>query len=358
MSQETLRAAIIGTGKMSRGHARGYESAAGTELVACADVNEAAGNRFASEFGISRTYADAREMLEQEKPDLVSICTWPPLHAELTVLACEAGARAVLCEKPMAVDLAAADRMLAAANAHGTLLCINHQRRFRPRYVHAKRYLEAGSIGDVTHVTAICRGDLLTDGTHLIDMTRFLLGDPSIEWVFGSIDLTRRQNVDVVNGMGFAEWLKSGTRYGHHVEGGSLAVLHFQNGVHANLEVGSIALPGYQKFIVNGTNGRIEISGDRPEPSEAELRICPFSGQPFIPDLEPDRSMQANVEEIVACLQTGQTHRLAGISGRATLEAIMAIFASSLERRLIKIPYTRTDSPFEDALAKGLISLA
>src|SRR5579885_3007783 len=258
MPSETLRAAVIGTGKMSRGHARGYQGAAGVELVACADVSEAARSQFASEFGVDRTSAHAREMLEQEKPDIVSVCTWPPLHAELTVLACEAGVRAVLCEKPMAVHLADADQMLAAAKANGTLLCINHQRRFRPRYVHAKRYLDAGAIGRISQVTSICRGDLLTDGTHLIDMTRFLLGDPPIEWVFGGIDLTRRQNVDVVNGMGFAEWLTAGTRYGHHVEGGALAILHFQNGVRANLEIGSIARPGYQKFVVNGTDGRIE----------------------------------------------------------------------------------------------------
>src|SRR5262249_56959247 len=97
---------------------------------------------------------------------------------------CQAGARAVLCEKPMAVHLADADRMIQAARAHGTLLCVNHQRRFTPRYVAAKELIDAGAIGLVTHVSAICGGDLLTDGTHLIDLTRYLVGELPTAWEF------------------------------------------------------------------------------------------------------------------------------------------------------------------------------
>src|SRR5262245_27109106 len=103
----------------------------------------------------------------------------------------------------MAVDLADADRMLEAARANRTLLCVSRRRRFRPRDARARELIGAGAIGLVTSVSAICGGDLLTDGTHLIDLTRFLLGDARPEWVFGGIERTRRQNVDTVRGMGF-----------------------------------------------------------------------------------------------------------------------------------------------------------
>src|SRR3990170_4936680 len=97
------RAAVIGTGKMSRGHAHAYVTDERVDLVAASDIFEPARTAFASEFNVPTTYADAAEMLATERPDIVSICTWPPLHAELTELAFTNGVKAVWCEKPMAV---------------------------------------------------------------------------------------------------------------------------------------------------------------------------------------------------------------------------------------------------------------
>jgi predicted dehydrogenase len=348
-----LRAAIIGCGKISRPHARAYREVEATELVAAADISQPAREAFAAELGLERVYADAAEMLSKEKPDIVSVCTWPPHHADLTVAACRAGVRAVLCEKPIAVHLADADRMIEAARASGTLLCVNHQRRFTPRYLAAREYIDAGAIGLVRHVTGICGGDLLTDGTHLIDLTRYLLGDLPIEWVFGGLERTKRQKVDAVRGMGFAEWYTTGKRYGHHVEGGTLALLQFQGGVRANLEIGNLARPAYQKFVVEGADGRVEISGDRWSPGEPELRLLQAHGGLTVPKLGPNRAMAANVEAIVDALESGATHTLRADSARATLEAIMAIYQSALDRRRVDLPFERPDSPFEAAVESG-----
>jgi predicted dehydrogenase len=353
-----LRAAIIGCGKISRPHARAYREVGATELVAAADVSQVAREGFAAELGLERTYADAAEMLAEEKPDVVSVCTWPPYHADLTIAACRAGARAVLCEKPIAVHLADADRMIEAGRASGTLLCVNHQRRFTPRYVVAKERIDAGAIGLVTHVSGICGGDLLTDGTHLIDLTRYLVGELPIEWVYGGLERTKRQNVDAVRGMGFAEWYATGKRYGHHVEGGALAVIQFQGGVRASLEVGNLARPAYQKFVVDGTDGRIEISGDRRVPGEPELRVFRGQGGVSVPELGPNRAMAANVEAIVEALESGRPHTLRAESARATLEAIVAIYASALDRRRVELPFERSDSPFEAAVESGAFTYA
>jgi len=353
-----LRAAIIGCGKISRPHARAYQEVAETDLVAAADPSGEARERFQAEFGVPRVYADAGEMLRAEKLDVVSVCTWPPYHADLTILACQAGVRAVLCEKPMAVHLADADRMLEAARANRTLLCINHQRRFTPRYARAREYLNAGAIGLVTSVNAICGGDLLTDGTHLIDLTRFLLGDARPEWVFGGIERTRRQKVDTVRGMGFAEWYTTGKRYGHHVEGGTLAVLQFAGGVRATLEIGNVSRPAYQKFVVAGTDGYVEISGDRPAPGEPELRVLSGRQGVVVPELGPNRAMAANVEAIARSLRTGAPHTLDGESARATLETITAIYSSALDRRTIQLPHDCPQSPFEAAVESGELTYA
>ncbi|HEV8638100.1 MAG TPA: Gfo/Idh/MocA family oxidoreductase [Chloroflexota bacterium] len=353
-----LRAAIIGCGKISRPHARAYRDVDATELVAAADISQPARDTFAAEFGLERTYADAEELLSREKPDLVSICTWPPYHADLTIAACDAGARAVLCEKPIAVHLADADRMIETARARGTLLCINHQRRFTPRYVAAREYIDAGAIGLVTHVAAICGGDLLTDGTHLIDLTRYLVGELPIEWVFGGLERTKRRNVDPVRGMGFAEWYTTGKRYGHHVEGGALALIQFQGGVRASLEIGNVARPAYQKFVVDGLDGRVEVSGDRRIPGEPELRILQAQGGATVPKLGPNRAMAANVEAIVGSLESGAPHTLGAESARATLEAIVAIYESALDRRRVDLPFERPDSPLEAAVDSGVFTYA
>jgi predicted dehydrogenase len=94
---------------MAHGHARAYLDDPRTDLVACADIFEEAANGFASEFGIPATYTSYQEMLETEKPNVVSICTHHPLHAPMTIdTATIAAPKAILCEKPIALDLGSA----------------------------------------------------------------------------------------------------------------------------------------------------------------------------------------------------------------------------------------------------------
>jgi predicted dehydrogenase len=97
------RAAIIGCGRMAHAHARGYLAQPDVTLVACADPLLEARQRFAAEFTIPRTYSSLEELLEADAPDILSICTPHPLHAPLTIAAAQAGARAILCEKPLAL---------------------------------------------------------------------------------------------------------------------------------------------------------------------------------------------------------------------------------------------------------------
>jgi len=356
VSDRTYRAAIIGTGGISRPHARAYQAIPNVELVAAADISPTALEGFGKEFGVQRLYASATEMLAKEKPEVVSVCTWPPHHVEPTLQACAAGVRAVLCEKPMAVDLAGADRMLHAAREAGVLLCINHQRRFASRYATAHALIDAGTIGAITQITGICAGDALTDGTHLIDLVRFLNSDRPIKSVFGSIEMSFRGEVNQRT-PGMREFNDQRTRYGHHVETGSLALLQFTNGVRAHLEMGSLSRGGYQRIFVDGTEGRIEISGDRPLEGEAELRFRRQTGGWEIPALAEVDPFRRNVESILDVLENGGTHLLAADSARATLEAIMAIYESARVRKIVALPLDRRDSPLEAMISSGEIPL-
>ena len=92
---------------MAHGHARAYLDDPRTDLVACADIFADGGRLgFGTEFGIPQRFTDFGEMLDAIKPDVVSICTHHQLHAPMTIeTANRAHPKAILCEKPIALDL-------------------------------------------------------------------------------------------------------------------------------------------------------------------------------------------------------------------------------------------------------------
>src|SRR5437667_12046850 len=148
------RVGIIAGGLIAQGATlRAYRQIPSVEVVAVADVAEEVRRKWTGELGVPHAYATAEEMLAQQRPDVVSICTWPPLRPEMVELACAHGVKAILCEKPMAVDLAGCDRMIEAAERSGTVLIVGHQRRFHTRYVKARELIDSGAIGDVVQVT-------------------------------------------------------------------------------------------------------------------------------------------------------------------------------------------------------------
>lgn len=352
-----LRAAVIGCGKMSRGHAQAYMAAEGVELVAGADVSDGARAAFGHECGVDRMYADAHLMLEREKPDLVSICTWPPLHAELVEASFAAGVKGVWTEKPMSVHLSEADRMVHAAAAAGGVLIVNHQRRYVDSYMQARALIGEGAIGELTLITGICGGDALTDGTHLVDMTRFLNDDAPVTSVFGAIDMTPKGDVSP-DGMGTIEFNQTRMRYGHHVESGSSAIVFFENGVRGHLEMGNLAREGYQRFSVDGTDGRIELSGDQPFADGSRIRIQRHAGAiESLPPSTMQGAMERALSDLLTTIETGAEHTLGGESGRMDLEIVSAIHESARQRRIIPLPLEVRESPLEAMLTAGEIQL-
>ena len=117
-------------------------------LVATADVREENAARAAREFGAQAHYTDYRQLLARADIAIVVVCTPELLHREQVVAAAEAG-KHILCEKPMADSLAAADAMLDAAARAGVKLLVGHSRRFTPRYRAVRAAIDRGAIGAV-----------------------------------------------------------------------------------------------------------------------------------------------------------------------------------------------------------------
>jgi predicted dehydrogenase len=358
------RAAIAGCGRIATAHARSYTADPRVELVACADIDNDAACRLASEFGIPEQYRNYQEMLERERPDLVSICTHHQLHAPMTVETARlARPKAILCEKPIALDLRSADEMIATCRASGTLLLVGHQRRFGRQYVAAREAVANGSIGEVITVEAFGHphSSLLVDSTHTVDLVRFFLGDPRGEWVIGQIDAREHRSA-----------------WGQQIEDCALAWIGLEGGVHLLLGTGSVAQNGaadriqfsprpiggrtYHRIVLHGSTGRLEINGDGPNDGEALVRIhrgpdveVLFSAADY--DRDPTFSAcDLEVAAMVDCLeQPGLRHPLEAQSARDTLEILLAVYESSRRRQLIRLPLDIDDNPLISMLDAGIV---
>src|SRR5258708_27627876 len=115
-------------------------------LVAVADIDEGRAAAFKAKYAIPTYYTDPRQLLEQEKPDLVLIATPPATHADLSIASLEADAF-VLCEKPLCRSLAEFDRITAAEERTGRYITTIFQWRFFSAAQHFEEILVPGELG-------------------------------------------------------------------------------------------------------------------------------------------------------------------------------------------------------------------
>ena len=143
MSQ-AIRIGIVGAGGVaSWGHIPGYKAQKDAEIVAICDVIPGQAAKLAEENGIPHAYTSYAEMFASEKLDAISVCTPNVSHKEISVAALNAGMH-VLCEKPMAMNLAEGKEMVAAAKKAGKVLQIGLHWRFTSEGQTLKRFIEAG----------------------------------------------------------------------------------------------------------------------------------------------------------------------------------------------------------------------
>ena len=119
-------------------HAPCYKSFDEVEMVAVCDLIEEKCKEFCRRWDVPRYYLDYREMIEKQRPDVVSIATAAGLHAEMAVFAMEHGARGVYCEKAMCCSLAEADAIVDCVRRHGVKFMLGAQRRHHPHFRQAR----------------------------------------------------------------------------------------------------------------------------------------------------------------------------------------------------------------------------
>jgi len=169
---EKFRAGIIGTGFGAKVHAPMMDHHEGFEVVAVSSVSRGNVEEARKASGIENIYTDWRQMLEQEKLDLVVVASAVYLHKEMVAAAYEKGVH-VVCEKPMALDVAETEKMMAERDKAGRLGLINHEFRFLPARTKVKEIMENGKLGEILHVRYQCS---FASYTGLISKPRGWLG--------------------------------------------------------------------------------------------------------------------------------------------------------------------------------------
>ena len=354
--------AVIGTGDpeadgyaMAYRHAQAYERLDDCTLLACADIVRENAVAFAREFEIDEAglYEDYTTMLGQVEPDLVSVCTPTPTHADIVVECAESGVvEAIHCEKPMGATWKECREMVSACERQGVQLTFNHQRRFGAPYRNAKSMLEDGRIGDLRRIE-VGGQDLYDYGTHLLDMCGYLTDQTPIEWVLGQVD---HRNPDEL--------------YGLYRERQGLARWRYESGVDGFASTGEAGIVGCELRIV-GEDGTIEVGPNDGPPlrvrddesgwnrvDTGRDGIWRSDPHPFDRLLErvpvgPDRLLSEPtyvdraIEDVVDALAEGRRPELAAEHALQSTEIIFACWESARRGGRVELPLDIDDNPLD-----------
>ena len=203
MKNPTYRVAIIGTGRMGGlmedenplpnqfskpySHFAAYSYIEQTEVVAVANRGAARMKRFSERWGVDNCYLDYREMIEKEKPDIVSVTTPSYARAEPLIFAAEHGVRGIYSEKGLCASLEEADRVAAACRANNVAFNWGAMRRNHVCFQWLRDSISRGDIGEPRYALMYHLTDLIKHHPHTLDLVAMLLGDPKPVWVEGRL---------------------------------------------------------------------------------------------------------------------------------------------------------------------------
>ncbi len=340
------RYGVIGTGRpwksegatgfgMAHMHYPSFQATGRIELVAIADIRDDNAQLFLEKYDSpAKHYRDYHEMLAQEKLDVVSVCTWPHLHADMAVAAAEAGVRVIHCEKPMATTWGDCKRMKAAADAHGAKLSFGHQRRHINLFQAVRQAARDGEIGDLVLIEAQV-GDMFDWGTHWLDMMFFYNEDTPAEWVIGQIDSREERRA-----------------FGAFTENQGVCHFKWRNGVRGVMFSGYEASIGCTHRLI-GTEGVLEVL------SERKMRLKGKGDAAWreveVPQGDLNETWLSARDIIRQLDEPGHMSLLSVNHAIQHTEVIFSTYESSRRRGRVDLPLTQDDSALLAMLEAGEI---
>lgn len=342
-----MRYAVIGCGRISPNHiAAALEN--GLEIVALCDIVESAAKEKAERFGLEgvRIYTDYCEMLENEGPELVAICTESGKHGTIALDCLEYGVHLII-EKPIALSLNEADRIIEKSKEKNLKVCACHQNRFNKSIQKLRSAIEQNKFGKLFHGTAHIRwnrgeeyyrqapwrgtweqdgGALMNQCIHNIDLLRWMMGGRIVEVV----GMTDNLNHDYLE----AEDL-------------GMAMVRFENGSYGIIEgTTNVYLQNLEETLyLFGEKGTVKVGGksvniieewrfaDDEEDSEEVKRN--FSEDP--PNVY-GFGHRPLYEDVILAIREDRAPYVTAQDGRDALELVLAIYLSSKNRMSISLP--------------------
>jgi len=298
-----------------------------TELVALMDINPDVVNGLAAELSIPGlgVYTDRKKMFENEDMDIIAVCTWQSVRAEITIDAAEnTNVVGIFGEKPMCAGLGEADDMIAACEKKGIKLAIGHQRRFSSINTEARRLIQEGAIGKPQAMLRRDGEGLLNRGTHEIDEMMYILGDPKPLWVIGQVS-------------------RKTDRWERRVlcEDLCMGLICFEGGIRGVYE-SDLPEPGLEGDVVYGTDGILKRG---PEKGTLLLLNNKESDWQVI---RPRASETDQHREFIDWLDGKiEMHRNSGYQARLTMEIMMAIYESLRIRDVVVLPLKTRENPLD-----------
>jgi UDP-N-acetyl-2-amino-2-deoxyglucuronate dehydrogenase len=356
------RTAIIACGTIARVHARAWLGVAGrpVALAALADTHPDARREFGDFFDIpeAKRYTDFRVMLDAERPDFVDVCSWHQQHAEMVIAAAARQPKAILCQKPMAVDLGEADAMLTACERNGVKLVIAFQRPHHATWLAARDLIRNGAIGTVRQIQMDDGGNLLNTNSHNIRLALFLMDEPAVEWVVGAVERTT-----------------DGVERGLPAEDACLGLVGCANGATMLIQ-GNLVRGLGQGCRVIGSEGVMELSTTHPPddqvPSDAPMYMPEGPSARYNTEIGTVRYFSAatsgwvsveapwhdawahQCQEAIDWVERRVVSPISSAErGRAVQEIMMALFESARKKQRIYLPLKTRVNPLQLMVERG-----
>ncbi len=344
-----MKYALIGCGRIATNH---IKAATNNKLciVGVCDVVSEKMDEILQEHNLSddnniKKYEDYKDMIKNEKPELVSIATESGNHAEIALYCIEHDVNLII-EKPMAMSIEDANKIIALSDKKGVKVSACHQNRFNVAIQELRKAVEGGRFGKLSHGSIHVRwnrnqgyydqakwrgtwaedgGALMNQCIHGIDLLRWMMGD-EVEEIYGA---TRQQ---------FHDYLEA--------EDLGMAVVKFKNGAIGTIEGTTNVYPKNleETLYIFGEKGTVKIGGT----SANNIDVWEFSEEN-----EEDQKNKGLEEETSNVYGNGHTSLFAdvieaikedrkpyvdAVAGRNALEAVLAIYKSQKDGAPIKMP--------------------
>lgn len=367
----TYRAAVIGIGPdpderspdgyaVAYRHAEGFQRSDACELVACADSAVENAAAFARSFDVDSVYTDHELLLEEDAPDVVSVCVPPPLRAAVARDCATAGSVvAIHCDAPMATTWGECEKLVEVCRTNDVQLTVGHQRRFATPVQEANRLLESGAIGRLRRIEW-SEANLFLRGTHLFDLCDYFTGGTRPQWVLAGVDVDpdNRWSGTLSEVVAVAQW---------EYDDGTMGFASTADGNRQTL------VDAYLRLV--GADGVIEIQPTDGPPvrvrTDGRWRTVDTAGETVhgrrqhrrrstagklvdaIPGLtrsrfHPSTHHERAIEHLVTSLDSGTEPVISGRRALRGTELIFACWESARRRERIDLPLDVTGNPLSE----------